>query len=251
MVTARDICRITGKKKAAVSLFLSRNEIKPQSINGKLKFYDESAEPLASYLGSGNGSAAAAGRKPARKHGSGAGAAAAQEPVRGIASKERVVESNELILNEVFSGNIARAPSGAKMLAGAYQEANAAEDYGAKIKIASMLIKEYEMERVKEHERIIFEAKQRKAEAEAERIKIENEMRRGELVSREEVKQAWGRMCAVVTSQIHPVGIKLAPQVCAAVDAVDPESRLKVQALIDKEIYAACENVKRELGVID
>ena len=51
MVTITEICKKTGKKKAAVSLFISRNNISAVVKSGHHKYFDENVEPLASYMG--------------------------------------------------------------------------------------------------------------------------------------------------------------------------------------------------------
>jgi ssDNA-specific exonuclease RecJ len=89
------------------------------------------------------------------------------------------------------------------------------------------------------------QAKEQIAQEKAERLKIENEIRRGTYMDREAVKSAFGKFYSVHTSQLQPIGLKLSD----LIDSIPPgkDRRFKIQKLIDDEIFSALGSIQRAM----
>lgn len=244
MVTVSDICKKTSKKKAAVSLFLSRNGISAEAKSGHHKYYDESAEPLRSYMGGINESVENKSVESEHKIES------ADKTVKKQAAG--AVNAKSLTpLNDFLSDKLKSSQPDTIVYGNVLKSASEISDLGAQLQVARDISKERVSSLRLQFERELSEAKMLKAQAEADKARLENEARRGELIERREVMRQWGRVSAVINKQILPVGLKLSTQICSALKANDTKTRLEVQKIIDDEIYAACENTNRELVGLD
>jgi hypothetical protein len=74
-------------------------------------------------------------------------------------------------------------------------------------------------------------------------MKIENAIRRGMYMDKDVVKMVFGRFYAVHTSQLQPLGLKLADMI----DSIEagPDRRFKIQKFIDDEIFSALQGIQR------
>ncbi|MDR2490257.1 MAG: hypothetical protein LBD20_02525 [Spirochaetaceae bacterium] len=256
MLTISEICKKTGKKKAAVSLFLSRNKISAKTINGHYKYFDESVEPLASYIG----------EKPETVKGNSVEIKQNEENEENESKKEAEHEPKDVNKQKLFLSKYTPLNDGLRKILKRGKDENVAlpfiaealsrarnsgvdgvYDIGAVMKLSQMLISETERDFVRRenYEKTVSIAKIKQGEA---RIKeLEYQTKRGELIERTAVIAQWGRVAAVITKQIHPIGIKLSKQVCAVLKISDTNTILEIQKIIDDEIYAACKNVNIEL----
>jgi hypothetical protein len=92
------------------------------------------------------------------------------------------------------------------------------------------------------------ELKKRTERARAQKIEIQNAERRKELVETASVKLVFGRVYSAFTSIVLPLGAKLADQVAAEYKLSDSAARLRVQEIMDDELYAALTGIKREIN---
>jgi hypothetical protein len=92
------------------------------------------------------------------------------------------------------------------------------------------------------------ELKKRTEKARAQKIEIQNAERRKELVETAAVKLVFGRVYAAFTSIVLPLGAKLADQVAAEYKLSDSAARIRVQEIMDDELYAALSGIKREIN---
>jgi hypothetical protein len=92
------------------------------------------------------------------------------------------------------------------------------------------------------------ELKKRTERARAAKIEIQNAERRKELVETASVHLVFGRIYSAFTSIVLPLGSKLADQVAAEYKLSDSAARLRVQEIMDDELYAALTGIKREVN---
>jgi ATP-dependent exoDNAse (exonuclease V) beta subunit len=92
------------------------------------------------------------------------------------------------------------------------------------------------------------ELKKRTERARAQKIEIQNAERRKELVETAAVRLVFGHIYAAFTSIVLPLGAKLADQVAAEYKLEDAAARVRVQEIMDDELYAALAGIKREIN---
>jgi len=233
--TCTDIAKMKGVTKQALNTYIKTQGIQPVGMRGKYKTYDAEAEPLASYKRSGRGRPAPKHKKvplelpelkPAPK--------TAQEKIKRISKP----------LNDLLAGQM---PPGRKPAAFFYAEAlklaKENSDAGLLFKLGQIAAKEDADEALQIQALKTEQAKEQIAQEKAERLKIENDLRRGLYMDRSTVKMIFGQMYAIDTNILAPLGQKLADMLDAL--PAEPERRIKIQEMIDAEIYAALENKKR------
>ena len=85
-------------------------------------------------------------------------------------------------------------------------------------------------------------------------LQIKTQVARMELIERALVNRVFAEIYSVDTSELHPLGQKIASELVATVrhliekGAGDAEIRLKIQEGIDKHIYRAMEHIKRKMN---
>ncbi|MCL2293243.1 MAG: hypothetical protein FWC36_00015, partial [Spirochaetes bacterium] len=89
------------------------------------------------------------------------------------------------------------------------------------------------------------QAKEQIAQEKAERLKIENEIKKGMYLEHEKVKLLFGRVYAIHTSVLMPLGLKLSDTINALPEG--PGRRGKIQQLVDDEVFSALGSIKRLL----
>ena len=75
--------------------------------------------------------------------------------------------------------------------------------------------------------------------------RVKTQQQRNELIDRSLVKRAWAKMYAVDTSELHPLGEKIASDIAALCKVEDTEIVLKIKHVIDSHIFKALQHSKR------
>lgn len=91
-----------------------------------------------------------------------------------------------------------------------------------------------------------YEAERKRIEAQTTKINIAIAERMGELVLREDVSKAFGKIYSVAINHFLPMGDRLAPLISGICGTSDQEIIIKVKDKIDTEITRALEGLKRE-----
>jgi len=237
--TATEIAKIRQCSRQAVKIFLDKNKIKPTGKKGKYPTYDCAKEPLAKYIIGKNIEI----KKPA------------EQDTAGIDIKsllgEKQTENNAVQkiskpLNDLLAG---RVPNGQKPAAMFFAEALklAKENKDATLyfKLGQIAAKEDSEEELRLQALKTEQAKEQIAQEKAERLKIENEIRRGMYIENEKVKIIFGRLYAVDTGVLMSLGLKVSDMINALPQGNN--RRDKIQKIIDDEIFAALESKKRIL----
>jgi len=82
----------------------------------------------------------------------------------------------------------------------------------------------------------------------AEKLELENQKKRGELVDRALVSQVFGEIYSVHRSILLNIGPGLSDSLAAISDTAAAEKTLKMQELIDNEIYSALAAIKAAIN---
>jgi hypothetical protein len=91
------------------------------------------------------------------------------------------------------------------------------------------------------------ELKERNLLARAVKLELQNAERRKELVETAAMRVVFGRIYSAYTSIVLPLGAKLADQVSAEYKLEDPVAKLRVQEILDDELYSALTSIKRNI----
>ena len=229
-----EIARLRKVSRAAVNDFLKTNKIPPAGKKGKLPLYDCSREPLASYL--------AGKKKPPEK-------TAPLKPEKKAAPPEKKkppknTKKYELPLNDILAMNIGE---GGKISAAFYNEAlqMARENKDATLifKLAAAADKEAKDETIREQMRLTEQAKEKIALEQAEKLRIENDIRRGGYIELKKVKILYGRICAIHSGILMPLSLKLSSMLATVPEGKEKE--ITMRKLIDSEIYAALGSIQK------
>jgi hypothetical protein len=105
--------------------------------------------------------------------------------------------------------------------------------------------KEVENEFIRQQTVETEQAKKKQEQEKAEKLIIENELRRGQYVSREKVKTLFGRVFAVHSNILQPLSLKLSSMLAAVPPGDKKEATMK--KMIEDEIYAALGSIQRLL----
>jgi hypothetical protein len=244
--TKSELARIKHVSKQAVDVFISKNGIQPAGKKGKYHTFDASQEPLAAYLNT----AKRCRRPPPLAPPPEPDATPlpietppAPEPETAVAANTRTGRISKP-LNDLLAGKL---EPGRKPAAYFYDEAlkiaKANQDAALLFKLAAVADKENRDEAIALQAIETEKAKEKFAIEKAERIRIENEIRRGQYMDKSVVKIIFGRNYAIDTSVLMPLGLKLAD----TIDAIPPgpNRRNIIQELIDQEIAGALESKRR------
>ena len=233
--TCAEISRLKQCSRQAVSKFITSNKIQPAGKKGKYPLYDCSKEPLASYLAAGD-------NKPPRHGPSETPETAAPKPQNTKTAARRILKP----LNNLLADKM---PPGSKpaefFYARAAELAKENEDPALYLKLAQIASKEDTDETIRLQAIKTEQAKEQIAQERAERLRIENEIKRGGYMDRATVKTLFGRVYAVHTSVLTPMGLKLSDMINALPQS--PDRRNKIQAMVDNEIFSALETIQRLL----
>ena len=162
------------------------------------------------------------------------------------AREAKVLKKYERPLNEVLRRGIgASGKLSAEFYKEALEMARLHQDATILVKLGQIADKEDRDELVEQQMSITAAAKEKIAEERAERLRIENDIKRGAYVDRSSVKLVMSRVYAVHTGQLQPIGLKLADHI----DSIppSPDRRFKIQKEIDKEVYNALSSIQRIL----
>jgi len=236
--TCAEIAAIKGVSKQAANKYILKANIPPSGAKGKYKTYDCTKEPLAGYLAT-----SAKDKKPPAPPSEPFFAETSSVPAELV--KDAVCYTPRP-LNEFFSREYPGRKASEALYAKALTYADKNQDAAAIFKMGQTAAKE-------EADEILFrqaikteQAKEQIAQGRAERIRLENEIRRGGYMHKSTVKLIFGKQYAIDTSVLMPLGLKLADMI----DALPPSAdrRDKIKKLINDEIYSALESKKRILA---
>jgi len=232
--TSAEIAVMKGVSSQAANKFILKNGIEPSGMKGKYKTYDCTREPLAGYL------ADAVKTEPPPPS-----PTVTSDPDVTAEIPKAITEFIPKPLNDIFADKIPGKKASEILLSKAVQYAMEHKDVAALARLGQYADKK-EMDEILYRQTMETErAKEAIARGRAERIRLENEIRRGEYMEKAAVKMIFGRQYAVDTSVLHPLGLKLADMIDALPPG--PDRRGKVQKLIDDEIFSALESKKRIL----
>jgi hypothetical protein len=249
--TQAEIARMKGVSRKAVNFFISKHTITPAGKKGKLETFDTAAEPMASYISGKRRQTKGGAVKPTSpKSASPAPSVPALEtpdPPPDSRPESKTPPDQVKItkpLNDLLKGRI---PDGQKPSAAFYMKAmliaEQNKDAAMLFKLGQIADKEDRDEILQSQMLLTERAKEQIAQEKAERLKIENDIRRGMYMDRDTVKMVFGRFYAVHTSQLQPLGLKLAD----TIDSIKPgpDRHFKIQKLIDDEIFSALQSIQR------
>jgi hypothetical protein len=237
--TQAEIARLKGVSRKAVNFFISKHAILPAGRKGKLETFDTTAEPMASYI---------AGKRSQVKNDT-QSAPIPETPKPPPDNRPEPKPSADQVkitkpLNDLLKGRI---PAGQKPSAAFYMKAmmiaEANKDAAMLFKLGQIADKEDRDEIMQRQMLLTEKAKEEIAQEKAELMKIENNIRRGMYMSKDIIKMVFGRFYAVHTSQLQPLGLKLAD----TIDSIEEGTNrhFKIQKLIDDEIFSALQNIQR------
>jgi hypothetical protein len=227
--TKSEIARLKKVSPAAIDKFFSKHDIPAAGKKGKLLTFDCDKEPLKSYL---------EGRRQK-----------ADPPAETAPPKEPKPEAARKItkpLNDLLSGKMppGRSPP-SWFYAKAMKMAEDNGDAGLMTKLGQIAAKEIQDEAVQQQMIETEKAKEQIAIEKAERLKIENAIRRGLYMELSAVKLLMGRVYSVHTSTLQPLGLKLSSALAAIPDG--PKKEFQIKELIDIEVYSALGTIQKHL----
>jgi len=233
--TQAEIARLANVTRLVISRYIAKHGIQPSGKKGKLSLYDCSQEPLAGYL------TEAHAKQP---HESSKRAISAQK-CRSVPAEAAVRRASKP-LNDLLAGKM---PEGQKPAAFFFAEAlklaKENQDASLYFKLGQIAAKEEADETIRLQALKTEQAKEQIAQGQADRIRLENAIRRGEYMEKSVVKVLFGRVYAVHTSGLATLPLKLVSMLAAIPDGPGKEGAMK--KLIDDEIFSALESIKRQL----
>ena len=241
--TQAEIARLKGATRVEVSRFIKKHGIQPSGAKGKLKTYETSVDPLASYLADiplkkkSEPKDIAPFPVPKKKNPEPPASPIADTAVPAKISKPL----NDLLKDRIPSG---RKPSAVFYLK-ALDIAEKNQDAALLFKLGQIADKEDKDEIYQQQMLKTEQAKEQIAQEKAERLKIENEIRRGQYMDKPTVKLLFGKTYAIHTSVLIPLGLKMADMLDALPPG--PGRRNKMQEMIDNEMFSALETIKKLL----
>ena len=229
--TGAEIARLCNVSRQAVDNFIRKHKIIPTGKKGKLKTYDCTQEPLAAYL-------------KERSQPSENSSTIQPQTLTPKKNSNKEIKRISKPLNDLLAGRVKPGQKPAEVFFDeAWKLAKKNGDAMLFFKLGQIASKEDNDEAICHQAIKTEQEKEQIAQEKAERLRIENEIRRGEYMGRATVKLLWGKNYAVDTSILQPIGQKLADTIDALPAGVD--RRKKIQAIIDNEIYAALEMKQR------
>jgi len=235
--TQAEIARLAGATRLVVSRFIAKHDIKPSGKEGKLRLYDCAAEPLAAYLGAKPNQPAPAladiHNKPSAK-------------TTPHQKSDTAVRRVSKPLNDMVAGITKPGQKPAELFfAEALKLAKAYQDAGLYFKLGQIAAKEDADEALRLQALKTEQAKEQIAQERAERLRIENDIKRSFYMEKAMIKLIFGKQYAIDSNIFMPLGLKLADMI----DALPASAgrRTKIQKLIDDEVYSALESKNRLL----
>jgi hypothetical protein len=240
--TCAEISQIAGVSKQAINKFIIKNKIQPSGMKGKYKTYYIDKEPLSSYL--------AAASPPAKNQKSPPQApktpTTSTPPPSPPQTDEEAVRRISKPLNRFLARQMEPGDKPAEYLFGkALELAQTNQDATLYFKLGQIAVKEENDETIRLQALETEKAREQIARGRADRIRLENEIRRSEYIDKAAIKTLFGRVYAVHTSILTPLSLKLASTLAAIPPGEGKEAAIK--KLIDDEVYAALEMIKRQL----
>jgi predicted transcriptional regulator len=230
--TISEISRLKGVTKQAVQKFISQNNVQPSGKKGSYPTYDCSQPPLKTYL---------SGKAKAEKK---------QEPPSTFTPQpENGGDMDGALkpLNSLLKSITPPGVSPAAMLFGeSLQIAKRDEDSGNLLKHAQVAAKEIADAAVRMQLIKTAQAKEQSEIEKAERLRLENAIRKEEFIERAIVKIVFGRLFAIDSTVLQSLGLKLSDMIDSLPPS--PDRRIKIQKLIDDETESALESKRRQLA---
>jgi hypothetical protein len=248
LLAKSEISRRLSVSRQAVDIFIKKHHIQPSGKKGKRDTFDTNAEPLASYLaGKRNGDT---GRRPKTRKPSlptdiPEDSPSETEPAASGPPPENRSAKITKTLNDLLKGKAKGEKMSALFYAESLEMARQSEDATLIFKLAQALEKDEKENNAKEQEQRADKAREKTAIAKAERLLIENEIKKGEYVKKDAVKLVLGKTYSVHISALQPLGLKLASTINAI--PAGPDREMKIRHFIDNEIYSALEMIQRTL----
>ncbi|MDR2717171.1 MAG: hypothetical protein LBB89_03780 [Treponema sp.] len=238
--TCAEISKLKHCTRQSVDEFLKKNKIAPSGKKGKLPLYDCGKEPLAGYL--------AAKFPPAKQKPQ----TPSPEQPENLPNNPPAPDNAEAVrriskpLNDLLRGKV---PEGQKpssvFYAKAMKIAEANQDAQMLFRLGQLADKENRDEEYQRQRMNTERANESIAQEKAARLKIENDIRREQFMDRSTVKLLFGKVYAVHTSTLTPLPLKLSSMIAAVPEGNGKEAT--INNLINDEIYAALESIKRLL----
>ena len=82
----------------------------------------------------------------------------------------------------------------------------------------------------------------------AYKTRVDREIKRGDLISRIVVQTVFGKLHTIDVNELRTLGMKLAPAVCGLCGVEDAATVLKVEGVIDAEVFKTLKHIKRVLN---
>ena len=83
--------------------------------------------------------------------------------------------------------------------------------------------------------------------AQTKSLEIQNDTKLKKLVLREFVDQVIGRIASVMSSHLLTMGDRVSPEIAASCGRHDPEAKVAVKTIIDKDVSRSIEALKAEI----
>jgi hypothetical protein len=248
LLSKSEISRRLNISRQAVDIYIKKHHIQPSGKKGKRDTFDTSTEPLASYFAgerTGNAGHGSKTRKPLLpveppKDSPPETESPAPEP--SPASRAAKITKP---LNDLLKGKAKGDKLSDLFYAESLEMARQSQDATLIFKLAQALEKDEKENNAKEQEQKADKAREKTAIAKAERLLIENDIKKGEYVKKDAVKLVLGKTYSVHTSALQPLGLKLASTINAIPPG--PDREIKIRQFIDSEIYSALEMIQRTL----
>jgi len=128
------------------------------------------------------------------------------------------------------------------------RDRRAIQPVGKRGKAALYDPRQFEAEKPSEDKQQGADFRKRYEKARAEKIEIENSRKRGELVDRVLVAQVFGEIYSIERSILLNIGPSLADTIAAICQAGEADQTLKIQKLIDDQVYHALAAIKAAIN---
>jgi len=250
--TSAEIAAIKGVSSQAANKFILKSGIEPSGRKGKYKTYDCTAEPLAGYLkGTVKIKTPLPEIPPAGPSETGAVATYTPKPLGDLVA-------------DLMPGGL---PSASYFFSDAIKIAQDNKDAKLLYELGREAAKEAAKEILYRQTLETERAKEAIARGRADRIQLENQIRRNEYMEKAAVKLIFGKQYAIDTSVLQPLGLKLKDTISAVcldfiktvlkapdanraaiIQELVPKIEGDIQRLIDDEIFSALESKKRLLA---
>jgi hypothetical protein len=238
-----ELAEMCGCSVPAVLKYIRGHGVEAVGKRGKAMLYETDAEPLHSYIGK-------RGSAPARLP---TGATPTREAVAGnekaLRHKPPAVVEADTPLNAEVRKLLTRQSVDVDPSAFLFRQALSFAVDNHDGALLSRLVEMVTRERLREELKNVEVRKQAAIEQiaveKANRLKLENGIRRGEYISLDALKALVGKLSAVHSGQLHILGEKLAETLIGVVQGGGGHEEVK--RLMDAEMYNVSANIVREL----